>query len=112
MSKRSNKLLLEDILQSAKKIQQYTSNQKFESFIENEILIDAVLRNFAIIGEAANKLGEDYKIVNNDLNWNRIIGLRNRVVHEYFGIDFNTIWKIIETYIPSLVIEIEKLINE
>jgi uncharacterized protein with HEPN domain len=71
MSKRDIKLLLEDMLESAYKIKRYTSGLSFENFLEDEKTIDAVVRNFEIIGE---------------VDWNRIRGFRNRIVHDYSGI--------------------------
>jgi len=103
---------LEDILQSAIKIQRYTANKTLDTFLEDEILIDAIFRNFEIIGEAANRLEETFKLSNNDINWIRISGLRNRIIHEYFGIDLSTIWKIKESYLPSLIVQITQLIQE
>lgn len=112
MSKRNNQLLLEDILQSALKIQKYTINTTFEAFIENEMIIDAVLRNFEIIGEAANRLTEEFKSSNTYIDWYRIIGFRNRIAHEYFGIDLTTVWHIKETYLLLLINQLEHLIQE
>ncbi|MVN21854.1 HepT-like ribonuclease domain-containing protein [Mucilaginibacter arboris] len=112
MSKRNNQLLIEDILQSALKIQKYTASNTFETFKEDEIKVDAVLRNFEIIGEAANKLTEDFKSGYTDIDWYRIIGFRNRIVHEYFGIDLTTVWRIKETYLLLLIDQLSKIIED
>ncbi len=69
MSKRNNQLLLEDILQSAQKIHRYTAKDTFDTFKENEQKVDAVLRNFEIIGEAANRLTEQFKSDHTDFDW-------------------------------------------
>lgn len=112
MSKRNNQLLLEDILQSALKIQKYTANITFEAFIEDEEKIDAVLRNFEIVGEAANKLSEDFKSAYEHIEWYRIIGFRNRIAHEYFGIDLTTVWRIKDTYLLLLINQLKTIIGE
>lgn len=70
--------------------------------------VDAVVRNFEIIGEAANRISEDFKEKHLDIDWYRIRGLRNRIVHEYFGIDYSIVWLIKETFLPNLI---TKLIN-
>lgn len=111
MSKRNNQLLLEDILLSALKIQKYTANSTFETFVEDEQKVDAVLRNFEIIGEAANKLSEDFKSVHEHIEWYRIIGFRNRIAHEYFGIDLTTVWRIKETYLHLLINQLNSIID-
>ena len=82
MSKRDSNLLLSDILISIRKIKTYTSNNTYESFIEDSKTIDAVIRNFEIIGEAANRLPDDYKDAHNEINWFRLRGFRNRIIHK------------------------------
>ena len=107
MSDRSPKLLIDDILESAKKIQRYTADLDFERFTLDEKTVDAVARNFEIIGEAANRLPEDFKEQYPNVEWNRMRGFRNRIVHDYFGIDYEIVWKIIENYLPELIAELE-----
>lgn len=111
MSKRDLILLLEDMLESALKIKRYTSNHDYESFINDEKTIDAVVRNFEIIGEAANRLDPDFRTRNTVIEWNRIRGFRNRIVHDYFGIDYEIVWTIVENDILNLIDQIEKLIK-
>lgn len=87
MSKREPSLLVEDIIESANKILSYTENLSFEEFTIDSKTIDAVIRNFEIIGEAANRLSDDFKGKHEGVDWHRIRGFRNRIVHHYFGID-------------------------
>ncbi len=88
MSKREIQLLLEDILESSKKIISYTSGMAFDDFIRDDKTIDAVVRNFEIIGEAAQRVPEEFKSDHPEIEWRRMTGLRNRIIHEYFGVDF------------------------
>jgi uncharacterized protein with HEPN domain len=111
MSNRNAELLIEDILASAHKIQRYTAGMSFEQFIVDERTVDAVARNFEIIGEAANRLPDDFKVSHTNIDWGRIRGFRNRIVHDYFGIDYSIVWQIIENYLPELVVELERLGN-
>jgi uncharacterized protein with HEPN domain len=110
MSNRDLILLLEDMLESALKIKRYTTNLNFDSFLNDDKTIDAVVRNFEIIGEAANRIDPDFRIVNSEIEWNRIRGLRNRIVHDYFGIDYEIVWTIIENDIENLIEQIETAI--
>ncbi|MFP9100030.1 DUF86 domain-containing protein [Flavobacterium sp. RHBU_24] len=103
MSKRNVTLLLDDMLQSAYKIRKYTQGLDYKSFAEDDKSIDAVIRNFEIIGEAANRIPEDFRLENPEIEWNRIRGFRNRIVHEYFGIDTEIVWAIIESYLHELI---------
>ncbi len=103
MSERSDELLIEDILDAADKILRYTHKLTFEQFALDDRTVDAVARNFEIIGEAANRLSADFKMRHSHVDWKRIRGFRNRIVHDYFGIDQGIVWQIVETYLPELV---------
>ena len=111
MSKREPNLLVEDIIESGKKILAYTSNLSFEDFIKDGKTIDAVIRNFEIIGEAANRLPDNFKKNHPEIDWHRIRGFRNRIVHDYFGIDFTIVWKIKNSFLPTLISKLETLIS-
>ncbi len=111
MSKRDTLLLLDDMLQSALKIKRYTQDLDFDSFLSDEKTIDAVVRNFEIIGEAANRIDPDFRNSNPEIEWNRIRGFRNRIVHDYFGIDNEIIWTIVETYLDDMTDWLVKIID-
>jgi uncharacterized protein with HEPN domain len=95
-------LLLEDIRDAAQKILSYTNGMSFDDFIRDDKTIDAVVRNFEIIGEAANRVPDNFKSDHPEIEWRRMTGLRNRIIHEYFGINYATVWKIKEENIPEL----------
>jgi uncharacterized protein with HEPN domain len=108
MSKRDPSLLVEDILESANKVLEYTGSLSFEEFLKDNKTSDAVIRNFEIIGEAANRLPEEFKNQHSSIDWQRIRGFRNRIVHDYFGIDFTIVWNIIKTFIPDLINQLKE----
>jgi uncharacterized protein with HEPN domain len=112
MSRRDNHLLLVDMLEAANKIRKYVQNMDFEAFLSDDKTRDAVIRNFEIIGEAANRIHPDFKDTYPEIEWQRIRGFRNRVVHDYFGIDYELVWNIIENYLDLLSLRIEQLIAE
>lgn len=109
MSKRDPHLLINDILDSCNKILHYTNNMTFEEFLKDSKTIDAVIRNFEIIGEAANRLPEVFKDQHHSIDWHRIRGFRNRIVHDYMGIDFSIVWDIRNNYLPSLIDSLQKI---
>lgn len=109
MSKREPKLYLEDIKNSIKKIEKYTSNLSFNEFKKDTLKIDAVVRNLTIIGEAAKNIPEEIKSKNPDIAWNGAISMRNKVTHEYFGIDEDILWKTIKEDLPSFKKQISEL---
>ena len=94
MSKRNPILLAEDILESCQKIMEYTNGMSYDEFLTDSKTIDAVIRNFQIIGEAANRLPEDFKNLHQDIDWLRIRGFRNRIIHDYFGVDHSIVWQV------------------
>ena len=112
MSKRDTMLLLDDMLQSAQKIKQYTEGFDYNEFLMDNKTIDAVVRNFEIIGEAANRIDPDFRDQNPAIEWKRIRGFRNRIVHDYFGIDHEIVWNIIETYLDELTDRLETIIKD
>jgi uncharacterized protein with HEPN domain len=103
MSNRSAELLIEDILDAARKIQRFTIGITFEDFIADDKTVDAVVRNFEVIGEASNRLPPEFKQRYAEVDWARIKGFRNRIVHDYFGIDHIIVWNIIQHYLPRLI---------
>lgn len=96
MSKRGDKLYLEDIMTSIEKIEEYVAGMNFESFAKDYKTIDAVIRNLSVIGEAVNNLSENSKVKNSEIPWIEIVGMRNKIIHEYFGIDEEILWKTIK----------------
>ena len=103
MSRRTPELLIEDIIDSGSKILEYTKDLSFEDFLADSKTVDAVIRNFEIIGEAANLLPEEFKEKYPDIDWHRIRGFRNRIVHDYFGIDYTIVWQIRNVFLPETI---------
>jgi uncharacterized protein with HEPN domain len=103
MSKRTPQLLIDDMLDSCNKILQYTEGMTFEDFTKDSKTIDAVIRNFEIIGEAANRLPDEFKDQHSSIDWHRIRGFRNRIVHDYMGIDYGIVWDIRNNYLNILI---------
>lgn len=103
MSKRSPDLLIQDIIESAEKIIDYTKGLTYDEFKADSMRVDAVIRNFEIIGEAANRLPEEIKDEISEIDWHKIRGFRNRVAHDYMGINYLIVWQIREEFLPSLI---------
>lgn len=100
MSERSALLLLEDIHEAIQKIERYVDGLTAEQFRHDEKTADAVVRNLEIIGEATNRLPEEFTSQYSNIEWRKIVGLRHRIVHEYFGVDLDIIWQIINADLP------------
>ena len=111
MSKRSSDLLLLDMMEAAVKILKYTQGLTFEDFLADDKTIDAVVRNFEIIGEASLRIDEDFRLENPRIEWKKLRGFRNRIVHDYFGIDYEIVWSILTQDVEELVFQLDQLLN-
>ena len=112
MKNRPYKLFLEDIVGSIQKINKYIKDISFEAFQDDSLIVDAVLRNLEIIGEASRNIPPEIRSAYPDIPWGRMMGLRNIVSHEYFGIDLSIIWRIITLNLPETEPLIEKMIQD
>lgn len=110
--KRQHHHFLNDILFAIQKINQYTLNLDYDSFCQNPMAVDAVIRNFEIIGEAANKVPKDIQERFVRVEWKEIIGMRNILIHDYFEIDLEAVWDTIKQNIPELKKHIEDAVTE
>lgn len=108
---RNYKLYIEDILGCIKKINNYVKDMTFEEFSKDEKTIDAVIRNFEIIGEASKQLPKEIKNKYSNIKWKTITGFRNVIVHEYFGIDLEIMWDIIKEKLNPLEKDIKKILK-
>ena len=105
---RDSNVYLEDILEAVGKIRSYTDGLSYESFRVSSMAVDAVIRNLEVIGEAAKQIPDSIRTQAPEVPWKRIAGLRDILIHEYFGIDMDIIWDIVQNKLPML----EKLVNQ
>ena len=112
MSKRDWRILFESILDSIDKIFIYTKDFEFDDFVSSSLVVDAVVRNIEIIGEASKNVPEAVKLSASEIPWNKMAGIRNRIVHEYFGVDKSIIWFIVINELPILKVQIQNFISE
>ena len=103
MPHRDWSIRIEDILEACRRIVEYVSDMDEQIFAEDQRTVDAVVRNLAVIGEAANHLPEDLIAKSPGIPWAEMRGIRNVVVHEYFGISMPIIWKTVKDDIPPLI---------
>lgn len=110
MSERPNASWIEDMLQAAQRIVAYNCGLSYEDFLCDIKTQDAIVRNIEILGEAAGKISADFKKANPTLPWHNIIGMRNRLVHEYFGVNLDIVWSVAQDDLPGLIAMLENLI--
>lgn len=109
--KRNYKIYLDDIFESMKRIEGYIKDIDFQGFQNNQMVIDATVRNFEIIGEASKNIPKDVQNKYVEVPWRKMYGLRNLISHEYFGIDLEMLWEIAIHNLPENQIEIERIIK-
>ncbi|MBR1424366.1 DUF86 domain-containing protein [bacterium] len=102
---------LEDIANSLDKIFKYTDNINFQEFMSSDIVRDAVERNFEIIGEAVKNLSNDFRNQYPHIPFKQVAGMRDKLIHDYFGVDYEIIWQTIIAKLPEFSKEIKKLIS-
>ena len=107
--KRNINLFIEDIIISIKNIENFTANITEDQFEDDVMKQDAVIRRLEIIGEAAKKVPQNFRDKYPDIEWRKIAGLRDVLIHGYFGVDIEKIWLIVKKDIPKLKILILKI---
>ncbi|MDL1969279.1 MAG: DUF86 domain-containing protein [Deltaproteobacteria bacterium] len=100
--KKDSEVFIEHILESIELIENYTANKTFSDFIESAQLQDSIIRRIEIIGEAVKNLPAEVKNNYPDVPWKKIAGMRDVLIHKYFGIDLELTWQVVQKDIPYL----------
>ncbi|MBC7815053.1 MAG: DUF86 domain-containing protein [Burkholderiales bacterium] len=107
---RDDKTYIVDIYRAARRIQDFTAGLTEEAFGKSELHQSAVIREFQVIGEAARVISQATKAAYPAIEWTRMIGLRHILVHEYFHIEYDILWKTVKNDLEPLIAQIEPLI--
>lgn len=110
--RRNYLLYLEDILESTDKIQNYAGDLSYEDILKDKMRVDAIVRNFEIIGEASGKIPQEVRDRYPSVEWKRISDFRNVLAHEYFGIKHKIMWDIIKNKLPELERQIKSIVDQ
>ena len=106
------KVYIDDIIEAIEKIQRYVLSKSFQQFSSDSLLVDGVIRNLAIIGEAVKNIPAEIRRKYPDIEWKKIAGLRDLLVHQYSGINDAIIWDIVSNKLPELKSFVIKLIDD
>src|SRR3989344_3857136 len=105
-------VFIEHMLESIKLIQAFSRHLTKEKLAKNELRQSAILRELEVIGEAVKNLPEEFINKYPNMEWKKIAGLRDKLIHHYFGIDFDIIWEVIEEDLPPLKKNLEDILNK
>lgn len=111
MSQHDDQVYIGHILESIQKAEKYLAGYSFDDFEKDEKTIDAIIRNFEIIGEASNKVSDNFKESHPGINFRPAVSMRNRLAHGYDDIDLQTVWDAVKYDLPALKKDIEELLK-
>jgi uncharacterized protein with HEPN domain len=100
---------VEHILDCIRKIKEFSEGISFREFSSNELVQDAIIRNIEIIGEASKKISSDTKQIYFEIHWKEISGMRDKLIHDYLGVDVEVVWRTIKEDIPILESQIREI---
>jgi len=101
-----------DILDSIQDVEEFISGITFEEFLQNKKINKAIIRSLEVLGEASKKIPDDIKTRYPDVPWKRMSGMRDKLIHEYFGADLNIVWNVVKNELPPIKPFIEQLSRE
>lgn len=112
MSKRTDREFLQDIKESIVRINDYIGNMDYQAFLQDNKTQDAVVRNLEIIGEAVKNLSKELRKKYDDSLWKDIAGMRDKIIHFYFGIKWDIVWSSVKDKLPELKERVEQVLKE
>ena len=110
--KRTYRDYILDILTSIQEIEEFVEGMNFEDFVEDRKTVNAVIRSLEVMGEAVKKIPSEIREKYQEIPWKYIAGIRDKLIHEYHGVDLEIVWEVVEKEIPPLKPKFEKILEE
>jgi uncharacterized protein with HEPN domain len=112
MSSRTDREFLSDILESLRRADSYVAGMKYEEFLTDLKTQDAVIRTLEIVGEATKRLSQEVREQYTGIPWKNMAGVRDKLIHDYFGINFDIVWQIVNDELPSVAVQIREILAQ
>jgi uncharacterized protein with HEPN domain len=112
MSKRADIELVNDLREALRRISSYLGDLSYEAFLNDTKTQDAVIRNIEIIGEAAKGVSDELRAEKSSIPWKSMAGMRDRLIHHYFGVNLDIVWQVVSTELPKIEPELASITEE
>ena len=112
MKKRDYRDYILDIIESVKEIESFTIDMTFEDFINDKKTINAVIRSIEVIGEATKQLSRSFRTQYPSIPWKKMAGMRDKLIHGYFGVDLEAVWQTVKRDLPTLQKAVKDILNK
>jgi uncharacterized protein with HEPN domain len=110
--RREPKVFLEDIIIASNKVLKYTKGLSYDDLMDNDLVSDAVIKNILVIGEATKNIPDEIREANPNIEWRKMAGMRDMMIHGYFSINYRIVWDVVQNKIPTLKKQVEQLLKE